>query len=771
MASDGVHVVVDDAINPFPPIPNPNANSDYSGLTIEFDSCPIPPLDPLYFNDHLDSAASGFPTDLGLGDEGDDFDFDFTFEDLHMDEDSSDIFAGMVGDVKGGVAGGVVAVDQGSPVDSKDSNSVENSEDRKESGMVKVLDCAFGCKERCEDECERVFGDEKYGDKDSDCSRVMSCSELFKGRISVDHWSRKISEFSSEGSRPASSQGSGNAASGSEAVEFQSKDCDRDVSSKVVDCKINVEEEWKKYMPKRKKENEDWMVTESRTRKFRKASGDIETDASGGGTEDERRKARLMRNRESAQLSRQRKKHYVEELEDKVRAMHATITDLNGKISYFMAENASLRQQLGGGVMRPPPPGVYPIHSMTPMGYPWMPCPPYAINGSQTPVVPIPRLKPQQPLPALKSKKSDSKKSESKKTEVKTKKVASISMLGLLFFLFLFVALVPMVNFKYGGVGSQVRSMNRDKILTVNADANGSVSGMGSGFSEGKFDNDAKGRHYRNRYVKGKKESTADSGESVNDGNSSLPLVASLYVPRNDKLVKIDGNLIIHSVLASEKAMASQKASAIANSVKTGLAVAKNVAPAWAYSEAGKNRNRQSHMYRNPNEKRKALAESSKASADDPQQWFREGLAGPMLSSGLCSEVFQFDMSPEANPGAVIAASSSMNSSTSQSNSTQLSKRIDRRTLRGFPNLLNITEESMESNHTKETFHGNNSASPMIVSVLVDPKESSEGEADGIMGSKSLPRIFVVVLLERVKYVTYSCVLPIKGSSPHLVTT
>lgn len=147
---------------------------------------------------------------------------------------------------------------------------------------------------------------------------------------------------------------------------------------------------------------------------------------------------------------------------------------------------------------------------------------------------------------------------------------------------------------------------------------------------------------------------------------------------------------------------------------------------------------------------------------------------GPMLSSGLCSEVFQFDMSPEANPGAVIpASSSSMNASSNrQFNSTEIAKRINRRSLRGLPDLHNITAEHLKSNYTQESLNGNKSSSPMIVSVLVDPKDVSDSEAAGVTGPKSLPRIFVVVLQERVKYVTYSCVLPIKkDSSPHLVTT
>lgn len=187
--------------------------------------------------------------------------------------------------------------------------------------------------------------------------------------------------------------------------------------------------------------------------------------------DDEKKKARLLRNRESAQLSRQRKKHYVEELEEKVRAMHSTIADLNNKISYIMAENAGLRQQLSGSGPAPPP-GMYAHPPMAPVAYPWMPCPPYVMNsrGSQVPLVPIPRLKPQQPVSSSKGKKSDTK----KPTESKTKKVASISFLGLLCFILLFGGLVPTVDVRFGGswdrvpyVGGRFYDQHSGRVLAV----------------------------------------------------------------------------------------------------------------------------------------------------------------------------------------------------------------------------------------------------------------------------------------------------------------
>ncbi|KAL6186516.1 hypothetical protein ACLB2K_042636 [Fragaria x ananassa] len=540
-------------------------------------------------------------------------------------------------------------------------------------------------------------------------------------------------EFSENSGGPLSSQGSG------------------------IPEAVKTEEEVTRsgFVAKRKKESggEEGNV-ESRSSKFRRSES---SDGSRGclNGEDEKRKARLMRNRESAQLSRQRKKHYVEELEDKVRAMHTTIADLNNKMSYIMAENATLKQQLGSGsgiCPPPPPPGMYP---MPPMGYPWMPYSPYVVKpqGSQVPLVPIPRLKPQQPAAAPKPKK----KSESKS---KTKKVASISFLGLLFFLLLFGGLVPMLNVGFGGssyVRDRFYDQQRAKVLKVPGHLNGSEGNVPFGVSGGKFDVSNK---IHERAHKQKEQGVPGVG------NASEPLVASLYVPRNDKLVKIDGNLIIHSVLASEKAKAHKK------SREARVEGAKSFVSALAIPEAGVNRGRRAPLYRTPAGQRKALTAGS---ADGKlQQWFREGLAGSLLSSGMCTEVFQFDVSA-ANSGGIIPASSVANVSEHNSNATRLNRGGNRRILGGHAIPLagsnhNVTDEerAIRNNQSRNNFQVSNSS--VVVSVLVDPREAGDIDIDGMIKPKSLSQVFVVLLLDSVKYVTYSCVLP-RSAPPHLVTT
>ncbi|KAK6791679.1 hypothetical protein RDI58_010760 [Solanum bulbocastanum] len=67
-------------------------------------------------------------------------------------------------------------------------------------------------------------------------------------------------------------------------------------------------------------------------------------------------------------------------------------------------------------------------------------------QGSKVSLVPIPKLKPQAIAPMPKS----SKKVQKKNSEVKTKKVASISFLGVFLYMLLFGELVPLLKVRYG---------------------------------------------------------------------------------------------------------------------------------------------------------------------------------------------------------------------------------------------------------------------------------------------------------------------------------
>ncbi|XP_002526200.2 bZIP transcription factor 17 [Ricinus communis] len=700
----------DAILSDHPPLDSSNYSTD------DFDSLAIPPLDPMFLSEQSSGENYNLVSDLQFSLD-DNYDFDITFDDL---------------------------VDFNLPSD----NDHDHGHDR------------FSIDPKSASPELGISGDHHVAtylnSSPSASNSTTTCSSGDQLNVSS----------------PVSSQGSGNGGSGvSDSVNF------------VVDQKVKLEEEGSNSknkngsLSKRKKENGS---EDTRNQKYRR-SENSNANTQCVSDEDEKRKARLMRNRESAQLSRQRKKHYVEELEDKVKTMHSTIADLNSKISFFMAENATLRQQLSGGNgMRPPP--MY-----APMPYPWVPCAPYVVKaqGSQVPLVPIPRLKSQQPVSAAKSKKSDPKKAEGK-----TKKVASVSFLGLLFFVLLFGGLVPIVNVKFGGVGEngangfvsdKFYNRHRGRVLRVDGHSNGSHENVDVGFSTGDFDSGfriqcGRGRNGCLAEKKGRLEHLPEADELVRRGNNSKPLAASLYVPRNDKLVKIDGNLIIHSVLASERAMSSNENPEANKSKKTGLAIPRDLSPSPTIP------GRYSHLYGHHNERQKALTSGSSDTLNDHkksaaadgklQQWFHEGLAGPLLSSGMCSEVFQFDALP--TPGAIIPASSVSNiTAEGQQNATNHKKGKNRRILHGLPipltgSDLNITGEHV-GNSQKENFQGNKSVSPMVVSVLVDPREAGDIEVDGVIAPKSISRIFVVVLLDSVKYVTYSCVLPRSG--PQLVTT
>lgn len=135
-----------------------------------------------------------------------------------------------------------------------------------------------------------------------------------------------------------------------------------------------------------------------------------------------------------------------------------------------------------------------------------------------------------------------------------------------------------------------------------------------------------------------------------------------------------------------------------------------------------------------------------------------------MLSSGMCTEVFQFDVS-----SAIVPASTSRNiAKENNQTATHLTKGRNRRILHGLPIPLPESSHNISKEHAANSHDRNNSASSMVVSVLVDPREVGDADGESVMGTKSLSRIFVVVLIDSVKYVTYSCMLPFMGSAPHL---
>lgn len=361
--------------------------------------------------------------------------------------------------------------------------------------------------------------------------------------------------------------------------------------------------------------------------------------------EEDKRRARLMRNRESAQLSRQRKKQYVEELEDKLRAMHSTISELNNKISYIVAENASLRQQLGG--TSAPPSGYPPPGAIASMHFPWVPGYALRSQGSQIPLVPIPRLKPQQPAPALKARKSESKKGESK-----TKKLASVSFIGLLFFLLTVAGTIPGINLWNGGnevsehlSGSQFLRQYNGRILSVrgrhgapnNTDEIVGCSGkkgLGEGIVDTFTDRCENVKVNHGLTPNGSNPWPSHGSDAVFSDNSTENLPALLYVPRNGKHVKINGNLILYSVLASEKAMQQTKAKQSSGEGKeTGFAVAGHAISALAVSTAGKEVGQHTKSYGIASDADHTYPNNPKLTSADGslQQWFREGMAGELI--------------------------------------------------------------------------------------------------------------------------------------------
>lgn len=546
--------------------------------------------------------------------------------------------------------------------------------------------------------------------------------------------------------------------------------------------------------------------------------------------EDERRLARLMRNRESAQLSRQRKKVYVDELEEKIKTMASTIAELNNTINLISAENINLRRQLG--LFGPPPVQAGGMANMAPWMGAYPPGPMmgnrFMVPGAQAPLVPIPRWKSQQALPVKKTKKPKSEpqeKSASPKASKRTKKVAGIAAAGLFFFVFI---LLP-VNFQFLGLRPVLQKESRvwpttplhmeTRNVVVRAGAR-VLTGLKEERDLSQNERGTSTRFASSGYLKAGEEywearrasqlpisKTCDTAETCrkdrNSGfemNGSVPLAAALFIPRNDGLVRIEGNLLIHSVLAGDKAAESLNQTNKQN-VRTpalydrGSALRANL-KALAVKAAPEERGALVDLQR-------ALAGKLRFDMDGGdiksvkedgslQQWFLEDFTGPVFSSGMCTEVFQFEMSPASSSSSPGSGSHVGDANDlAENKSAWLQGNVPRKAGRsvsrsgkspsyavplppvGHKVMYNATPKNDSFAGTKGGYgadkefskqkHGSSS---VVVSVLAGPEF---GEQSKLSGGNGLSRIFVVVLIDSVKYVTYSCMLPSSGANYEVV--
>eukprot|EP00249_Psilotum_nudum_P022841 c28657_g1_i1 orf=423-3248(+) len=599
----------------------------------------------------------------------------------------------------------------------------------------------------------------------------------------------------------------------------------------------------------------------------------LEDPRSGVGDE-QKRQARLMRNRESAQLSRQRKKTYVDELEERIKTMTSTIAELNNTIGLISAENINLRRQLGF-CCQPPPCGK---PSGIPMAVPWVPvnaysspilCGRFLSGNSQVPLVPIPRLKSHQTAvrKPRKSKPDSEKKETAEKVQKRTKKVAGVAIVGLFFFMVLFQPLnwsfsgMKMFGLEHGALfpgwqetrtghsvvragGRVLTSWNEEEDpinrMSTLGNPHTKCSGLNSSKSqlesEQHSDNvpskvSQKGLQAGNsrgnwqpvtscgrQEVNDAAQPTRNlSGGGVYAGNTS-ELSAMLFVPRNDKLVRIDGNLIIHSVLAGDRAARESRKPLNGKGLNRRGLDEKGLALARDFKvidfDVGKEKGVQTQEIVAAAELQKALSANPKVFYEGGvfhsektdgslQQWFMEGLAGPILSSGMCTEVFQFETTPASSSSKsastivndVSPTASSRKADTYVKNSTDgLHEQAPRRAgpqvqsssggvsyavpllpARQQATFINGKRQSNETHGTEqireadEFMSGKGRHSSLVVSILVGSPEFRD-EARLSRGSTGLSEIFVVVLIDSVKYVTYSCMIPSKGSQPQFVT-
>lgn len=550
----------------------------------------------------------------------------------------------------------------------------------------------------------------------------------------------------------------------------------------------------------------------------------------GSGEDGEKRQARLMRNRESAQLSRQRKKIYVDELEEKIKTMASTITELNNTINLISTENINLRRQLGFFSPHPGQPGGIPVTA------PWMGAyhggpvvgGRFMVAGSQVPLVPIPRWRPQQ-VTVKKTKKSKSetqeKGPEAKTSTKRTKKVAGVALIGLFFFIFTFLPLnlnflhlkpiareevnlwdTHLLNSHSGNI--LVRTGGR--VLTgISKDDNPRQdeprtrwASLGSSKSENVAEDSPVPEDWQalTDYHRGAQDNREHNGHGY-ERNGSVPLAATLFVPRNDRLVRVEGNLIIHSILAGDKAAGESinmhqrreelkwKGVRMQEHEDRGQALDANL-KALAVKVTTEEKGALVDL-------RKALAAKSRSDHDEGgihsvqedgtlQQWFMEGLAGPVFSSGMCTELFQFETSvARSTPSSATTSHGHEMNDLVENSTIKLHEHGPRKagrwissarkdtsyavplppaghkvTFDGSSKKRNVTGSSERFKPEEEVKDQKYHRSSIVVSVLAGSEFGDPARLPG--GLKGRPQIFVVVLVDSVKYVTYSCLLPLE---------
>ncbi|KAL3678253.1 hypothetical protein R1sor_021209 [Riccia sorocarpa] len=562
---------------------------------------------------------------------------------------------------------------------------------------------------------------------------------------------------------------------------------------------------------------------------------------------DEKRQARLMRNRESAQLSRQRKKVYVDELEGKLRTMAATIAELNATISHLTAENVNLRRQLGYFYQPSRPGCVMPM-----MPYPGIISARPVYPGVQMPPVPIPRLKSQQTLTKTPIRIKTTKEPGEKK---KAKKVASLATVGVMSLLCITMLLGPFgdwgsstirtgtthihvgtAQIRVGGRvltslnedGEDLRNMTqKDPWVDDSGRENniGCVNCAGSGCKNGingktRTRNDRRSGNSLRRNVTAGSERVWQSCAECYGPRNEAPLShnlkeklveskvseqVSLIVPRNNRLIKVDGNLIITAVMAGDKAAeASGKVGPSGEEVEKGarqgaedssknnrspptladhqlIQAVSTQAQEGGGIVVGQKRNtnigilHEVHDIQKTGYKSDALAPSL-SSSPTFSQVILGNLAGPVLSTGMCTEVFRFETSPAgAAPETGNLDEESKFRETPKKSSTGKKKRdpyavplppIRRKeSINTEPVVEKTYEKQQPRNEVPED-------STMVVSVFTGRQDiSGEASMSGPSGVKGLSQIFVVVLVDSVKYVTYSCMLPPTGSQVHVVAS